>query len=231
MKRNGFTLIELLVVIAIIAVLAAILFPVFLEARRAARGTKCMSNLRNIGLAVRAYNENWNARYMPALGVNTTGYMQNSFVNRLQPYVRNREIFLCPSAPRNLFKHWWDPGGIDEMNANAADSGWHSGGGSTGYPLQRSHYGQNINISGLGQGGHIAFESEIKRPSRVLYMCDARWVDLSAELQQPGRIGMARFRHNGGCQALCCDGHVKWIPAGVLIKWPEDPNPPVTWQY
>src|SRR5215472_767833 len=63
MKRNGFTLIELLIVIAIIAILAAILFPVFAQVREKARQTACLSNLRQIGMATRMYMQDYDDRF------------------------------------------------------------------------------------------------------------------------------------------------------------------------
>jgi prepilin-type N-terminal cleavage/methylation domain-containing protein len=63
MRRNGFTLIELLVVIAIIAILAAILFPVFAQAREKARQTQCLSNMRQMGLAVQMYLQDFDERF------------------------------------------------------------------------------------------------------------------------------------------------------------------------
>ncbi len=62
-SRKGFTLIELLVVIAIIAILAAILFPVFAKAREAARQSVCLSNLKQIGLGIMQYVDDWKGRY------------------------------------------------------------------------------------------------------------------------------------------------------------------------
>src|SRR5579875_2969238 len=75
MKRSGFTLIELLVVIAIIAILAAILFPVFAQAREKARAIACLSNCRQIGLALSMYLQDWDEQLPPAwIGYPTVGF-------------------------------------------------------------------------------------------------------------------------------------------------------------
>jgi len=100
--RRGFTLIELLVVIAIIAILAAILFPVFAQAREAARKTSCLSNLKQIGTAWQMYAGDYDERSL----INTwnaggnLGEKRRIFSVRLQPYVKNEGIFLCPSDSR-----------------------------------------------------------------------------------------------------------------------------------
>src|SRR5687767_15125697 len=94
--RTGFTLIELLVVIAIIAILAAILFPVFAQAREAARKTSCLSNLRQIGQSVVIYQTDFEAYPMYAIG----GVNSYRWYDQLQPYIRNAQVFICPSAGR-----------------------------------------------------------------------------------------------------------------------------------
>jgi len=99
-KRGGFTLIELLVVIAIIAILAAILFPVFAQAREAARKASCQSNLKQIGTAWVMYAQDYDERTL----INTWnggGFQKNRiFGQSIQPYVKNYGILLCPSDPR-----------------------------------------------------------------------------------------------------------------------------------
>ena len=98
---RGFTLIELLVVIAIIAILAAILFPVFSRAREKARQASCQSNLKQIGLAFRMYTSDWDEKmppqWTPCRGGENEAARIPYFV-RLQPYIKNWNIFACPSA-------------------------------------------------------------------------------------------------------------------------------------
>jgi len=84
---RGFTLIELLVVIAIIAILAAILFPVFAQARAKAQSTVCLSNFKQLGLAFLMYNSDWNETYPIAY----------NWKSKLQPYIRTFNINRCPS--------------------------------------------------------------------------------------------------------------------------------------
>ncbi len=89
LRPSGFTLIELLVVIAIIAILAAILFPVFAQARERARGATCQSHLKQLGLAFHLYTADYDEVYPPV-------YLWKT---RLQPYIKNFDINKCPSRP------------------------------------------------------------------------------------------------------------------------------------
>ncbi|NPV45515.1 MAG: DUF1559 domain-containing protein [Armatimonadetes bacterium] len=98
-RRKGFTLIELLVVIAIIAILAAILFPVFAKARAKARQTSCLSNQKQIGLALMQYIADYDETFPPAYfylnGANSRGgYSQWS--GMIMPYCRSQQLFVCP---------------------------------------------------------------------------------------------------------------------------------------
>jgi prepilin-type N-terminal cleavage/methylation domain-containing protein len=93
MHKRGFTLIELLVVIAIIAILAAVLFPVFAQARAKARQTSCLSNMRQLGTSMRMYAQDFDDHHV---------YMWWEWHIPLYPYIKNWDIFVCPqsSAPK-----------------------------------------------------------------------------------------------------------------------------------
>src|SRR6476619_4947859 len=91
-KKKAFTLIELLVVIAIIAILAAILFPVFGRARENARRSSCQSNLKQLGLSIEQYKQDYDTRY-PGFG--QTG--NNGWGENVQPYLKSIQILQCPS--------------------------------------------------------------------------------------------------------------------------------------
>ncbi len=110
-RREGFTLIELLVVIAIIAILAAILFPVFAKAREKARQTSCLSNVKQAGLAVAQYIQDYDERFMTnnvdpntAASQSTEAAWHGWVSNVLNPYVKNWQIFQCPSRTTG---GWW----------------------------------------------------------------------------------------------------------------------------
>jgi prepilin-type N-terminal cleavage/methylation domain-containing protein/prepilin-type processing-associated H-X9-DG protein len=108
-SRSGFTLIELLVVIAIIAILAAILFPVFAQAREKARQTTCLSNQKQIGLGFMMYIQDYDEALLATLISNPTinppgGWILCPYDEQIQPYVKNYQVFSCPSdaVPRPI---------------------------------------------------------------------------------------------------------------------------------
>jgi prepilin-type N-terminal cleavage/methylation domain-containing protein/prepilin-type processing-associated H-X9-DG protein len=136
-QLRGFTLIELLVVIAIIAILAAILFPVFAQARAKARQTSSLSNLKNINLAFQMYAQDYDERFpywnwwessenggcggrFPATPAGPCGWYGSLWINSLQPYIKNTQIYADPSDRGNLSVrssdlYWWTPGGQTDV--------------------------------------------------------------------------------------------------------------------
>jgi prepilin-type N-terminal cleavage/methylation domain-containing protein/prepilin-type processing-associated H-X9-DG protein len=116
-RDSAFTLIELLVVIAIIAILAAILFPVFAQARERARMVSCLSNMKQLGLSLRMYCQDYDETHvMPR-------FRDYDYVwkNAVIPYIKNKQIFACPSNPRSVLT----PGSRTDPNSpNGQGEGW-----------------------------------------------------------------------------------------------------------
>jgi prepilin-type N-terminal cleavage/methylation domain-containing protein/prepilin-type processing-associated H-X9-DG protein len=116
MKRRAFTLIELLVVIAIIAILAAILFPVFAQAREKARAISCLSNSKEIGLGIIQYTQDYDE--MMPMETNPSSYAP--YDTEIMPYVKSIQIFRCPD----------DSSGNNPARSYAANLDWNNKGGA-----------------------------------------------------------------------------------------------------
>ena len=130
MKRHsGFTLIELLVVIAIIAILAAILLPVFAAARERARASSCASNLKQIGLALIQYTQDFDEGLAPAVVGNgkssSDGVSNYTWMDAIYPYVKSAGVFVCPSDPG--YSSNWPykyAGGASNFGSYAMNASW-----------------------------------------------------------------------------------------------------------
>jgi prepilin-type N-terminal cleavage/methylation domain-containing protein/prepilin-type processing-associated H-X9-DG protein len=129
-NKRGFTLIELLVVIAIIAILAAILFPVFAQAREKARQASCLSNAKQITLGVMQYFQDYDET-LPMMAVGVPGYTSR-WSEDIQPYIKNRNVFICPSKGEFKPRSFYAP--------NPVPAGEYASGGGA--------YAYNFNLGG-----------------------------------------------------------------------------------
>ena len=204
-NARGFTLIELLVVIAIIAILAAILFPVFARARAKARQTTCLSNIKNLTLAHHMYTQD-NDECFPFAQLycfDPPVYNEFERVNRrwlfwldsIKPYVMNKDIYRCPETKED----WCSYGRNIQLgyyNTTAVDSP----------PRVGDMY------VGVGLG-------KIKKPAEFVLMADRPdwgsayyhyWNGIWTNPTNPYYEQFWLDRHNGGMNTAFVDGHAKW---------------------
>jgi prepilin-type N-terminal cleavage/methylation domain-containing protein/prepilin-type processing-associated H-X9-DG protein len=194
--RRGFTLIELLVVIAIIAILAAILFPVFARAREKARQSSCLSNLKQIGLGMMMYVQDYDEMF-PTTGSYTSpdillepgGAMHWALL--IQPYVNNTQIFGCPSTSSRSIVSGSDPSTITHPD-------WPAG----------INYGMNQHLNRVALG-------DVKRPSALLMLIDSNRNYFRLTTGNHYLSSWGWDRHNGGWNAAMADGSAKWFN----IRW------------
>jgi prepilin-type N-terminal cleavage/methylation domain-containing protein/prepilin-type processing-associated H-X9-DG protein len=214
-RKQGFTLIELLVVIAIIAILAAILFPVFARARENARRTSCLSNLKQIGLAVQQYTQDYDELLPQGL---SNG--ESVFDVQLQPYIKSIQMTRCPSAKNTgqisySVNPWmWGENASTAIAAipstaetiYAADGTQMGSGGSTRQFM--------INTSGDFWSGGYPWNDDADPNQTLLY--NAAWdVDPDAWTGDAHNgDGMVRYRHLEGANFVYIDGHAKWARRG-----------------
>ncbi|MGI5818576.1 MAG: DUF1559 domain-containing protein [Armatimonadota bacterium] len=220
MRRKGFTLIELLVVIAIIAILAAILFPVFARAREKARQSSCMSNLKQIGLAHMMYAQDYDERLAP-YEVNHGSSLRRASAtyDTIYPYINNEQVYICPS---------------EEFTWNGHGSGTRSE-----FPAGRGVYRQTMvasysvvrDMSGDDRVRPAPFPSsgrklaQFERPAETIIVFETRtgYVgnksnvgfyndDTPRPMDASGNVGVMRYRHNLQMNVAYADGHVKSTP-------------------
>jgi prepilin-type N-terminal cleavage/methylation domain-containing protein/prepilin-type processing-associated H-X9-DG protein len=200
--RKGFTLIELLVVIAIIAILAAILFPVFAKAREKARQSSCLSNVKQIGIAVLSYVQD-NDEMMPSTWFGPTAYPgAYQWPQACAPYIKNWQIFLCPSdTGRTMVANNGAPGSTLSFSFSVA---YYSGSGVAG-------------VSANGPNGKAL--SSLQDPSGTIIMADGTgsfefgWPNIAG---QPADMSFLPVRHNDGVNCGFVDGHAKWFKPSAL---------------
>lgn len=193
--RKGFTLIELLVVIAIIAILAAILFPVFAKAREKARQTSCLANVKQISLGMLQYAQDYDEMLIRAAmywGPGTNDYY--TWMYLMQPYVKNTQIFTCPSSKTT----GWD----GRMNSTQSGGyGLHRR--LSSYELGRIRYPAQLVL--LGDAGRLA-------NGNPYYLIDENQ-DQGDNAVPPEPL------HHDGANIGFCDGHAKWLTKTSYGNW------------
>jgi prepilin-type N-terminal cleavage/methylation domain-containing protein/prepilin-type processing-associated H-X9-DG protein len=213
--QPGFTLIELLVVIAIITVLAATLFPVFATAKESGRRAQCITNLKELGLAVRAYADDWDGR-LPTVrvgdesarthgdwcGVDVVGGPCNPEQGQIYNYVKTRGIFLCPS----------------DRNKPAARCGALDEAAQRRYPLS---YSMNVvlswrNLDTMARPEAVGTGKNHQLSKILLLIHEDRTTINDGDFNWAG-TDIPENVHAGGTTILYCDLHAKWQSANAIV--------------
>jgi len=218
-NRRGFTLIELLVVIAIIAILAAILFPVFAKAREKARQASCASNLKQMALGAIMYAGDYDQTWIPlnspdlAAGGTTGGH---TWQVGIQPYMKSYQLQNCPSYAGT-------PGwcGCASGCCSSPSTGRYHGGYGGNRGCVPAGSGTVDGIYNCYNGPFGKRDAVIKLPAETVFIADSQCFVVSEAPAWPLSFSDANaWPHNDGINIAFCDGHVKWYNkhADIVIR-------------
>jgi prepilin-type processing-associated H-X9-DG protein len=194
LRRRGITVLELLVIVAVLAILAAILFPVVHRPGENAPRSACQSNLKQIGLGIMQYTQDWNER-MPLVAVHDVSSSKLSngqpygWADALHLYVKSTEILQCPSQDKRR------PAPRDAVQSGFCDY-WFNGNLSGRESADVAAPAQTL-MCGDGNDGHDGADARYNRNVLPLH-----WLNMK---------NSPALRHIEGANYLFVDGHVKWL--------------------
>jgi prepilin-type N-terminal cleavage/methylation domain-containing protein/prepilin-type processing-associated H-X9-DG protein len=207
-RKRGFTLIELLVVIAIIAILAAILFPVFARARENARRASCQSNLKQIGLGIMQHTQDYDELY-PLQSHLSGGVVYRFWPVLIQPYVKSYQLFDCPSAS---MKHPNTTGYVE--NISYGINYWV--GSRIGAIVSLAELSRPAETIMVAESGNRVANNRPGYP--IIYSSHYGAANTSEPTYGFNNTAPTRLsdRHMEGNNVLWADGHVKWMRTDAL---------------
>ncbi|MBM3499887.1 MAG: prepilin-type N-terminal cleavage/methylation domain-containing protein [Armatimonadetes bacterium] len=216
MQRRGFTLIELLVVIAIIAILAAILFPVFARAREKARQASCLSNQKQIALGFLMYVQDYDeAMLCHAYGAYNGVQPWIVWPHQLQPYIKNWQLYGCPSSPYRGSMTY--QGSFYDVRPNVALVNWYWNRAAS--PPSMAQIPAPAGKYLMGDSNHPVLgdmRGFLTSTSCGQWTCGAN-VNTTRQWLVP---------HNEGINVSFADGHAKWLSGNTVAnEWATAANP------
>lgn len=209
-SKQGFTLIELLVVIAIIAILAAILFPVFARARDRARQAGCLSNAKQIANGMLMYAQDWDESYPTVLSNANSSSTYKTWDDAIYPYVKNNQVYICPSSFN---------GNTRSHMLNAWVAGWTNYSGTGTRSCSMAAINEPANTVLLAEAWVTASKITNRRGNYVMSVnqggatASSPWGNCKGGTRNAsGAWQIKPGVHNGnGYNDVFCDGHAKFV--------------------
>lgn len=214
-SRRAFTLIELLVVIAIIALLAAILFPVFAQARENARKSSCINNIKQIGLGFLQYTQDYDELYPLTTMTGMSMTPLSSWTRHIQPYIKSAQVYRCPSDSGSVWATAVTPPAPPPYTTSYKLNAWMASTNAYGNLANMQKPSQTIFMADVTQalGGdhfHPFYWGAAPENTSSAFMNNATWDNTLGQTKE-----VALRRHLDGFNAGFADGHVKWL------KWEQ----------
>lgn len=212
MSRRAFTLVEVLVVTAVMAILASMLFPVLASARGAARQASCVSNQRQLGMALAMYVMDYDDRYCQSGYYAELGSLHYSWCDLIWPYARSTQVFDCPAGRTKWQRNHRYPTTytLNDVYADSEQLGGIFGG-----------FEANLVVPPLATADVLAPVKTVFCGDGELYHAANLRVDDPVQLTtEPPQFkcsqGAFLGRHHNGCVVSLLDGHAKWMPIPEL---------------